>query len=273
VSQPPISLPLAQITADVRNQPRTDGLDRTYIEQLATVFELLPAVSVIALSNGSYFLVDGFHRFEAAKSVGVADIWATVIETPDDGDFVSLAFQLNAKHGRPLSIADRRAHAEHQLLKDATQADRSIARRVGLAAATVTQIRQALEQRAEIAPTEERIGSDGRRYHVQPEQRSGEPPDAGNGAVIPDGRAEALGPKERRDMRRTARYFQRLSVVLDGQYDLPWNTYECAATACVEILGAEEARKVASGLDPMLHNVLHVTDLIINLSKKVDELK
>lgn len=257
-----LRLPIESIIAEFENQPRTDDLDDTYIQQLMEVPDLWPAVRVVRIDGNIYLLVDGFHRHEAASRLGLSDMRAIILDDPLNGDRLSLAFELNAQHGRPLSRADRRGHAEYLLKRDPHQSDRSIAQRCGLSAATVSGVRANLEHGAQITQPSTRVGSDGRHYSV-PERKPGELPDKSVGQLVGDGVKGLFDPKEVREMRETARYLQRLKIALADARELPgWRSPAAAAAACVETLGVEKARRLADELAPHLINILEVVDTI-----------
>jgi hypothetical protein len=94
-----------------------------------------PLVSVFDL------LVDGFHRFEAAKRVGIASIPVT-IHSGDREDAIRLAVGANATHGLARSREDVKRAI---LLASKTWPDesaRSIARMVGCSPQTVLNVRE-----------------------------------------------------------------------------------------------------------------------------------
>jgi ParB-like chromosome segregation protein Spo0J len=256
------SLPLSAIVVDDANQPRTDELDEEYIEQLAAIPELWPPVAVVKADNGSYLLTDGFHRLEAARRLDLREIPVTVLPMPADGDLQSLGFDFNAKHGRPLTLVDRKEQAARLLRRDPSQSDRSISQRCGIAASTVATIRSRLEQGAEIEQSEERVGADGRTY-TRPDRRPGELPDKPLGQLVGDGIKGLFDPRERREQRETARYLQRLKIALADALDLPgWKSPEAIAQACVEALGEDQAQALARDLSPLVLDLVDVVELL-----------
>jgi hypothetical protein len=185
-------------------------------------------------------------------------ISARVVEVPADGDLHALAFQLNASHGRPLSLADRRAFAERLLRLHPELADREIARRCGLSSNTVGGLRERLEQSAQIPQMEERVGGRGYTYQVGTNERQRQP-----GELPPADFAETIGPMfsavERKQQRRIVHYLQLLAVALEDQFELEgWNTNEQAAQACRLVLGDEPAVQLAQQLGSGCRNVLQV---------------
>jgi hypothetical protein len=172
-----ITIPITSITADPALQPRTDGLDLDHVRALEMVAEAWPPLKVVG-PGCRFLLVDGFHRFAAAQNLGLAEIAVEVLEAPADGDLHALAFTLNAAHGRPLTLSDRRAFAARLLRAHPDWSDREIGRRSGLVQPTIAKVRQDLEREKEIAPAVARTGRDGRVYPAKPritEDNAGSP--------------------------------------------------------------------------------------------------
>ncbi|MDP9455395.1 MAG: ParB N-terminal domain-containing protein [Actinomycetota bacterium] len=239
-----------ELEVDPYLQPRVGGTDPAHVRALEEAHDGWPPLKVVR-QDGRYLLVDGFHRLEAARHLGLESVLVKVLEPPEDGDLRALAFSLNAQHGRPLSLADRRAFAERLLRDRSHLADREIGRRCGLSGNTVGVIRGNLEESAQIEQTAERVGRGGYRYTVG--RRAGELPDPDPGAAI----AELFKPQERRQQKRVAHYLERLAVALDDQYGLKgWETHDDAAEACREVLGGERADELARRLGDGAHNVL-----------------
>jgi ParB-like chromosome segregation protein Spo0J len=136
------SIPLELIIVDDENQPRVEQLDQAYINELATIPDLWPPVVVVAANGGRYILVDGFHRIGAAQQVGMQLIPATVLPMPADCDLLRLGFELNAAHGKPLTVADRKDYAQRLLAAGGSLSDREIGRRAGLHHETVGALRR-----------------------------------------------------------------------------------------------------------------------------------
>ena len=102
-----------RILVDPALQPRTAGLDPDHIAALQECPDSWPPLVVV--ERGGYLLLDGFHRFAAAQNLGLDSLSVEVREVPEDADLRALAFALNASHGRPLTLADRRAEAQRLL--------------------------------------------------------------------------------------------------------------------------------------------------------------
>jgi hypothetical protein len=241
-----------ELVVEASLQPRVRGVDAGHVRALEERPDSWPPLKVVR-RHGSYLLVDGYHRLEAAKKLGLGTIRVEVVEASPDADLHELAFELNSTHGRPLSLADRRAFAERMLRGQPHLADREIARRSGLSANTVGSVRRHLEESAQIEQTAERVGQGG--YVYTSRRESGELPDADPTETIGD----FFASRERRQQRRIARYLERLAIALEDQHKLNgWQTHDEAAEACRKALGEERAAELAQDLGVGAHNVLQV---------------
>lgn len=226
-----VEVQVDELVVDHSLQPRVGGLDGDHVRLLEETAKDWPPLKVVQ-SDEQYLLVDGFHRLEAAMNLGLDSIRVEVVEMPADGDLQALAFALNASHGRPLSLVDRRAFAEKLLRGQPQLADREIARRCGLSGNTVGSIRRTLEESAQIEQVPERVGRGG--YVYTPSRNAGELPETESGEAF----TELFTSRERRQQRRIARYLERLAVALDDQYELKgWKTHQDAVQACRELRG------------------------------------
>ncbi len=252
-----ITTPITSITADPALQPRTDGLDLDHVRALEVVAEAWPPLKVVEL-GGRFLLVDGFHRFAAAQNLELSEIAVEVLETPADGDLHALAFTLNAAHGRPLTLSDRRAFAARLLRAHPDWSDREIGRRAGLVQPTVAKVRQDLEREAEIAPSVARTGRDGRVYPASPASSSRSIVD-----VISDVIERATTPAERIQQREIVRHLERLAVMLETLDNLAgFSTIKAGADACRAVLGEAKARELAERLGWSSGNVLAVAEAL-----------
>ena len=241
-----------ELKIDPSLQPRVDGVDADHVRALEETPESWPSLKVV-YQDGGCLLVDGFHRLEAARNLGLETVRAEAVEAPADGDLHALAFALNAAHGRPLSLPDRRAFAARIFRAQPHLADREIARRCGLAANTVGAIRSQLEQSAQIEHTQERIGRGG--YLYRSERKAGELPEESSSEAI----RGLFSPRERKQHRRAARYLERVATALSDQYGLPgWETHEEAAQACKKTLDEERVAELAQELGNGAYNILQV---------------
>jgi hypothetical protein len=202
-----------------------------------------------------YLLVDGFHRLAAAQNLNFKHITVEVLDPPEDGDLHALAFALNAAHGRPLTLSDRRAFADRLLRTHPEWADREVGRRCGLSQPTVAKVREGLEQEAHIPAMDTRLGRDGNTYPAT--QRRAAPNDA---PVIPD---RPVSAGERSTQRLMVRYFEQLAGILEAQDALDgFETIDDAVSACRVVLGAEKANALAERLGWSSRNILEVAQAL-----------
>jgi ParB-like chromosome segregation protein Spo0J len=252
-------IPIASIVVDPALQPRVEGLDPEHVSELeAVVADSSPPVVVVpGEERETYILVDGAHRLASALDLRMDTIRARIVSLPDDGDLAGLAFSLNATHGKPLTLADRRARARVILTQSPTISNLEVARQVGLSPTTITTIRARLEEEESIEPTEQRVARDGTTYTVSERitRPPGEIPKAGLGEVV----GGVFTSRERRQQRHIASYFSRLAVALDEQHELDgFTTFEDAAQAIELVLGEDRALDLAQRLGLAAYNTLEV---------------
>lgn len=251
--QPIIPVHINQIKIDPALQPRVDGIDPEHVRELEAVAEHWPPLKV-AKQAERYLLIDGFHRFAAAQNLKLDTIAVELIEASEADDLHALAFALNATHGRPLTLSDRRAFAAHLLRRHPNLADREIGRRCGLVQPTVAKVRDELERGEAIPVADTRVGRDGRNYAVAKKSTpTGAPQTLGE--VLGD----LFSPAERRAQRKFVRYLEQLAEALEQQDDMPsFETFEQAAKACQEVLGVEGAKELSQRLGWSAGNVFEI---------------
>jgi len=250
---------IADIEIDPSVQPRVKGIDPDHVRTLQENPGAWPPITVVR-RGARYVGVDCGHRMAAAQNLGLATIRATVVPEPEGGDLYGLAFLLNAAHGRPLSLDDRRAYAERLLRTDASLADREIARRCGLSSNTVGALRERLEVSAQIEQTTTRVGRSGYTYSgALPQRQPGELPLPTLVDTVTTALASVFSAEDRRDQRRIVSYLQRLATALEDHFDLEgWRTNPDAAEACQLVLGPERASELGARLGAAAVNILGV---------------
>lgn len=232
---PTYALPLEQIVIDDALQPRCEGISEAHVTALMELPENWPPIVVVPQGD-SLMLVDGFHRYEAATRLAFGSIAATIRERPPDGDLLRVAFELNAAHGRPLSLADRKNYALSLFTVHPDYSDREIGRRTGLNHETVGALRNQKTQTP---------------LHV-PARRPGEL----NGDV------SLFDPirfsKATREQKAVAGYIKRLAVALSDPYEDENGVATLAvwskdpneiAEGCFAAMGAERASKILTTLE------------------------
>lgn len=137
------------------SSPRTAGESMEHIGILAESEVRLPPIVV---HRSTMRVIDGVHRLRAAMLRGDEFIEVKFFDGTVPDAFV-MAVELNRAHGLPLSLADRKAAAEHIIGTHTRWSDRRIARVVGLAANTVGAIRRSTAQNEQSTTS---VGSDGR---------------------------------------------------------------------------------------------------------------
>ncbi|QIS18313.1 ParB/RepB/Spo0J family partition protein [Nocardia terpenica] len=116
---------------------RTAGANSNHIHALSESEVALPPIVV---HRATMQVVDGWHRLRAAQLRGETTIAAVFFDGSPAEAFV-LAVKLNAAHGLPLSLADRKAAALRILLSYPDWSDRSIAAIAGISHTTAAAIR------------------------------------------------------------------------------------------------------------------------------------
>ncbi len=254
----PIRLRLDQITVDVDLQPRIGGIDADHVRALEESVEHWGPLVVVRL-DGRYVLVDGFHRLAAAQDLELESVEVRILDSPEDGDLRGLAFDLNVRHGRPLSLADRRTEAGRVLRMRPELSDREIGRRCGLTQPTVARVREHLEASAQIEHTETRVGRGG--YTYSPTRRAGSLPDEGIGNALGNLGARMFSGRERARQRRVTGYLRRLVVALEDQSDL-LEDVGAAAEAVRLVLGDESAEALATRLGTTAEAVIALAEAL-----------
>lgn len=136
---------VSAIVADGQIQMR-EKMSREAIEDYADVFDCLPPLQVV-YDGSMFWLVDGFHRLEAAKLAGIERVTCQVVDGTRR-DAVIMACGANAAHGLRRTNADKR-RAVLTLLEDeewSKMSNRKIAECVGLNRRLVDKIRNEIKQ-------------------------------------------------------------------------------------------------------------------------------
>lgn len=168
------NLPLKLLRRDGGTQPRAALDNETlaeYVEAMAAGAKF-PAVEVF-YDGHDYWLVDGFHRVNAALTAGRTQINATVI-AGTQRDAILYSAGANARHGLRRTNADKRRAVERLLRDDewVKWSDREIARRCIVTQPFVSKLRSELTDngyQSENATTFSTVrrGADGRTYNTE----------------------------------------------------------------------------------------------------------
>jgi len=229
---PVTTLPIGQITVDDRLQPRCDGLSEEHIAALMETPEDWPPIIVAQRQDSAPLLLDGFHRIEAAIRLGYDSIAAQVIYPDQGADLFAMAFAFNIKHGRPLTLRDRKTYAAWLVQRHPELADREIGRRTGLNHETVGALRE-------------------EQSRIRIEQRKpGELP--GDVGLLDRIR---FGKKATKEQKGIAGYVARLAIALDDPYSedstlelWPQDATEIAQ-ACIAAMGTNRARETLRSIE------------------------
>jgi DNA modification methylase len=186
-----LRLPLSAIVADSRVNVR-DGLDEATVAHYTDIFDRLPPVVVFSTPEG-YLLASGFHRLEAARRLGRAEIAAEVREGTR-AEAEEFAILDNVAHGRPYTRAERRRAVERMLKLHPQRSDNWIAQDLGVSDHTVRVVREELEATSQIAKLDRLVGRDGKE---RPRSVSPLPPPTGSpGEDVPVGQPVSIDGTE-----------------------------------------------------------------------------
>ncbi len=139
---------------------RGGGTDPAHVKLLADAASSNELPPILAQKNSSR-IVDGMHRFEAAKLRGENSIRARFINCTDEDAFI-LAVRSNTLHGLPLSRADRIFGAKRILTLHSDWSDRAVGVTTGLSAKTIAGLRR--RSTDGIQQFGKRLGRDGKRH-------------------------------------------------------------------------------------------------------------
>lgn len=157
-----VQIVLDRITIDPALQPRVEGLELEHVQALQEAPATWPPI-VVVQRDDQYIVVDGCHRLEAARQLGLAEVACEVQTEPEGSDLKAVAFALNREHGKPLTLADCKAEAERLLRAEGSQLSNVIiAKRCRLSDKTIGKIRSELEATSDIPRLTHRTGTDGK---------------------------------------------------------------------------------------------------------------
>jgi hypothetical protein len=137
---------------------REAGLDRAH-------------VAALEQSNGEWdpiliwgrhdVVIDGAHRVEAARRMGIASLRAHRFRGSADDAFVA-AVRRNSRHGLPLAMEDRLRATRRILSRRPERSDRWIGDVCAVSAKTVARLRAELRTDPQMPALDSRVGRDGR---------------------------------------------------------------------------------------------------------------
>ena len=154
------SLTLSELRGSI--SARVEGLRHSHVDELVQCPDTLPPIVV---HRATMRVIDGVHRVAAAKRRGRKVLEAIYFDGTEEEAF-ALSVRLNATHGLPLSLADRKAAAQRILMRNGGWSDRFIATVVGLSHGTVAEIRRSTGRIGH--SNEGRLGRDGKVRPLDP---------------------------------------------------------------------------------------------------------
>ncbi|QDU82637.1 Transcriptional regulator NovG [Polystyrenella longa] len=168
-------IPLSDITTDAGTQMRESLNQEAIADYAAAMKRGIKFPAIVCLFDGStYFLVDGFHRYWAAKEAKMSQVDMLVA----DGslrDAMLLAALVNQEHGVRRTNADKRNAVYHVLTHDDYRetSSREIALLTGVSHTFVDKIKKKLDPATlppeEIPPEPKSIVKNTPREHADPE--------------------------------------------------------------------------------------------------------
>ncbi|MBN2294876.1 MAG: ParB N-terminal domain-containing protein [Pirellulales bacterium] len=162
------SIKLEKIQLNGDTQPR-DDIDRDIVEEYAEALKagvVFPPV-IVYFDGTKYWLVDGFHRWHAARKAGFDKIKCDVRNgTLEEARWFS--YTANRAHGLRRRNCDIRKAVVSALRhpNGAKLSDRQIAEHVGVSDFTVRKYRKELKATARISQSDTRTGRDGRTINT-----------------------------------------------------------------------------------------------------------
>jgi len=166
---------LDQAQRDDKLTPRA-GVDKTTVAIYAASFDQLPPVDVFWIEGrDGWWLVDGWHRYSAAHELGLAYLEANEHQGTFD-DALEFAYDANLKHGKPLTLSERKDAAKLKLRRHTERSNNWIAQDCGVSDMTVSSLRDDLESTSQIRKLEQLLGRDDKwRPRAMPKEEEPEP--------------------------------------------------------------------------------------------------
>ncbi|WOO43133.1 ParB/RepB/Spo0J family partition protein [Rubellicoccus peritrichatus] len=158
--------PLTSITADSAFQIRAK-MDSKWIKELSELYKAGATIDPVTVyvtnrRDPDFLLVDGFHRFEAAKKAGQKSISVKVIEG-SRADAMKAALGANVRHGIQRTNADKRRAAEVAIKEFPDLSTAELARICGVSWTCIDNTKQEFQSSSiEGSESEKAIGRDGK---------------------------------------------------------------------------------------------------------------
>jgi len=170
-----MKLKLGDIKLNKELTPR-EGVNKSAVGTYENCFKQLPPVDVFWIEGkDGWWLVDGWHRYEAAKNLGKEEIEANEHQGTFDVA-KEFSFDSNLKHGQSLSSNERKEAAKLKLIRHTQRSDNWIGEDCGISKNTVRVIREELESNLSIDRLNEFIRRNGKKYPRELEKKEEEKP-------------------------------------------------------------------------------------------------
>lgn len=170
-----MELKLSDIKLNKELTPR-EGINKAIVGIYENSFNDLPPIDVFWIeSKDGWWLVDGWHRYEAAKNLGKKQIEVNEHQGTLD-DAKEFSFDSNLKHGQPLSLNERKEAARLKLIRHTERSDNWIGEDCGISKNTVGTIREELEASLSIDNLGKFKGKDGKSYPREQEKKEDKKP-------------------------------------------------------------------------------------------------
>jgi hypothetical protein len=151
-----VEVTLASLT--LGPSPRKTGVRPEHVRTLAQLEGHWPPLLV---NRADQTIIDGAHRFHAARMLGYTQVWCVYFDGDSEEAFLE-AIRRNTRHGLPLTLREREDAAAQLLGLHREWSNRRVAEFCALAHGTVAKIRDQLCSTGEAEQLNKRVGRDGR---------------------------------------------------------------------------------------------------------------
>jgi len=138
--------------------PRKTGVRPEHVRALAQLEGHWPP---LLANRADLTIIDGAHRFHAARMLGYTRVWCVYFDGDPEEAFLE-AIRRNTRHGLPLTLREREDAAAQLIALHRDWSNRRVAESCALAHGTVAKIREQLCSTGEAEQLNKRVGRDGR---------------------------------------------------------------------------------------------------------------
>ena len=179
-----LTLPIDKI--DIRSQYQIRfHLDETRVNEYAELMREGVEFSPILVGefvgyrgpdpDPTYFLLDGFHRIEAARRAGLSEIAVNVVQVSSQAEKIEQALRANIHHGLPLTAEERRRAVMFVISCYPKETLQRLAFRCGVSKSTVARCRDELYQMGKLKLNGTTTGEDGKQRKQKYDKRDEKP--------------------------------------------------------------------------------------------------